>query len=77
MSKHTLDNIALLTEEKYDKLLWHHTPLTDFWHIGHGISNHLERLDIHDMYDLAHYNQDILFKEFGINAEYMIDYKMR
>ena len=26
------------------------------------------------MYDLAHYNQDILYKEFGINAEYMIDH---
>lgn len=74
MAKHAPDNIALLTEEKYKKLLWHYTPLTDFWHIGHGISHHLERLDIHDMYDLAHYNQDILYKEFGINAEYMIDH---
>ena len=28
------------------------------------------------MYDLAHYNQDILYKEFGINAEYMIDHAL-
>lgn len=74
MAKHEPDCIALLTEKKYQHLLWHHQPLTDFWHIGHGISNHLERLGIHDMYDLAHYNQDILYKEFGINAEYMIDH---
>lgn len=74
MAKHTSDNIALLTEKSYQRYLWHHTPLTNFWHIGHGISNHLERLGIHDMYDLAHYNQDILYKEFGINAEYMIDH---
>ena len=74
MAKHTPDNIALLTEKSYQRYLWHHTPLTDFWHIGHGISNHLERLGIHDMYDLAHYNQDVLYKEFGINAEYMIDH---
>lgn len=74
MAKHEKDGIALLTENKYKKLLWHHQPLTDFWHIGHGISSHLARLGINDMYDLAHYNQDILYKEFGINAEYMIDH---
>ena len=74
MAKHEKDGIALLTENKYKKLLWHHQPLTDFWHIGHGISSHLARLGIDDMYDLAHYNQDILYKEFGINAEYMIDH---
>lgn len=74
MAKHKPDCMALLTEKKYQLLLWHHTPLTDFWHIGRGISAHLERLGIHDMYDLAHYNQDILYKEFGINAEYMINH---
>ena len=76
LAKHEKDGIALLTEEKYKKLLWHHTPLTDFWHIGYGISSHLNRLGIYDMYDLAHYNQDILYKEFGINAEYMIDHAL-
>lgn len=39
------------------------------WHIQSS-----GKLGIHDMYDLAHYNQDILYKEFGINAEYMIDH---
>lgn len=34
MSKHSPSNIGWLTEEKYQKELWHHKPLTDFWQIG-------------------------------------------
>ena len=37
MSKHTVTNIGWLTESKYKKELWQHTPLTDFWQIGRGI----------------------------------------
>lgn len=74
MAKHSKDNMGILTEEMFKKYLWHHQPLTDFWHIGVGTANHLKRLGIYDMYDIAHYNQDILYKEFGINAEYIIDH---
>lgn len=73
-AKHTKDNLAFLDEEIFKATLWHHQPLTDFWHIGKGISNHLNKLGIKDMYDLAHYPEDILYKEFGINAEYLIDH---
>ena len=76
IAKHVDDNIGMLTENTYRKYLWHYTPLTDFWHIGQGISNHLNRLGIYDMYDLAHYDQKKLYKEFGINAEYMIDHAL-
>lgn len=74
LAKHQKDNIAMLNEKLYQKYLWHYLPLTDFWHIGRGISNHLSRLGINDMYDLAHYREDVLYKEFGINAEYIIDH---
>ena len=74
LSKHRADNMGLLTEQSFQKLLWHHQPLIDFWHIGRGIENHLNKLGINNLYDLAHYNQDILYKQFGINAEYMIDH---
>ena len=74
MAKHSKDNMGVLTEELFKKYLWHHQPLTDFWHIGVGIASHLQRLGINDMYALAHYNRDVLYKEFGINAEYIIDH---
>lgn len=74
MSKHSVTNIAWLDEEKYKQELWHHKPLTDFWQIGRGISNRLNKMHIYDMYDLAHYDSKKLYKEFGINAELIIDH---
>ena len=63
-----------LTEEKYQKELWHHVPLTDFWQIGSGIARRLKKYRIIDMYDLAHTNEKLLYKEFGVNAEFLIDH---
>ena len=34
--------IASLNEKTYRELLWQHTPLTDFWRIGKGISKKLQ-----------------------------------
>ena len=36
-AKHSATNVGFLDEAKYQKELWHHKPLTDFWQIGHGI----------------------------------------
>ena len=73
-AKHSVTNIGYLDEEKYKKELWHHKPLTDFWQIGHGIERRLNKLRLYDMYDVAHAEQRKLYKEFGINAEYLIDH---
>lgn len=73
-AKHSATNIGFLDEEKYKKELWHHKPLTDFWQIGHGIERRLSRLRLYDMYDVAHVEQKKLYKEFGVNAEYLIDH---
>ena len=73
-AKHSVTNIGYLDEEKYKKELWHHKPLTDFWQIGKGIERRLNRLRIFDMYDIAHTDQRKLYKEFGVNAEYLIDH---
>lgn len=73
-AKHSKDFIGWLTEEKFREKLWHHRPITDFWGISKGTEKHLERLNIFDMYDLAHASEDVLYKEFGINAELMIDH---
>ena len=60
--------------EKYKKELWHHEPLSDFWQIGKGIERRLNKMGIFDMYDIAHTTQKRLYKEFGVNAEYLIDH---
>lgn len=69
--------IAELTEESFRYELWNHRPLTDFWMTGHGTERHLNRLGIFTMGDLARFsltNEDLLFKEFGIDAELLIDH---
>ncbi len=74
LSKHSTTNIAVLDEEKYMRELWHHKPLVDFWQIGRGIERRLNKKRIFDMYDLAHFDERKLYKEFGINAEFLIDH---
>ena len=73
-AKHNVSNIGYLDEEKYKKELWHHKPLTDFWQIGKGIERRLNKMRIFDMYDIAHAETKRLYKEFGVNAEYLIDH---
>lgn len=73
-AKHIKSNIGYLDETKYKKELWHHKPLTDFWRIGKGLETRLNKLGLYDMYDIAHTDEIILYKEFGINARFLIDH---
>lgn len=73
-AKHAPDNMGYLDEDLFKQKLWHHTPITDFWMIGPGTARRLEMLGIYDMYGIAHYKEEILYKVFGINAEYLIDH---
>ena len=73
-AKHRSDRIGYLTEEKFKKELWHHKPITDFWGISTGIEKRLKNHGIEDMFDLAHFDEDALYKEFGVNAELLIDH---
>lgn len=75
--------IAELDEMSYRRLLWRHRPLTDFWRIGRGYAKKLEANGLHTMGDIArcsvgaetdYYNEDLLYKLFGINAELLIDH---
>lgn len=58
--------IAELDEESFRYLLWDHKPLTDFWQTGPGTVRRLEKHGIH--------LPEILYKEFGIDAEILIDH---
>ena len=73
-AKHVKTHIGILDEESYKKTLWHHTPLTDFWQIGRGIAKRLDYLGIRDMEGIAKADPKVLYKEFGINAEFLIDH---
>lgn len=75
--------IAELDEMSYRKLLWAHRPLTDFWRVGHGYAKKLEANGLFTMGDIARcslggenefYNEELLYKMFGVNAELLIDH---
>ena len=88
MAKHAYPDengvrIAFLDEMTYRKYLWDHRPLTDFWRVGHGYAKKLAEQGIYTMGDIArcsigkekeYYNEELLYKLFGINAELLIDH---
>ena len=74
MAKHAPDRIGLLTEESYRKLLWDHQPLSDFWQVSTGTIQRLSKHGIYTMKEITECDENILYKEFGINAELLIDH---
>ena len=75
--------VAELDDRSYRRLLWGHRPLTDFWRVGRGYANKLERQGLMTMGDIArcsigkasdYYNEDLLYRMFGVNAELLIDH---
>lgn len=73
-AKHASDFIGELDEEKYIQTMWDYRPLTDFWRIGTGTQERLEKMGIRTMRDIARYSEDKLYKVFGIDAELLIDH---
>ncbi len=88
VAKHILPDedgvrVAQLDEQSYRRVLWAHRPLTDFWRIGKGYAKKLEAHGLYTMGDIARcslgkpqdfYNEALLYKLFGINAELLIDH---
>ena len=88
MAKHVAPDengvrIAELDEMSYRRQLWAHRPLTDFWRVGRGYAKKLEAIGIYTMGDIAkcsigkpseYYNEELLYRMFGINAELLIDH---
>lgn len=75
--------IAELDEMSYRRLLWDHRPITDFWRVGKGYAKSLEAQGLYTMGDVAkcsvgdinsYYNESLLYKLFGVNAELLIDH---
>lgn len=74
--------IAALDERSYRQTLWSHRPLTDFWRVGRGYARKLEAKGLYTMGDIARcslggpdefYNEDLLYRMFGVQAELLID----
>lgn len=74
MAKHVPDHIGVLDERIFRERLWHHRPITDFWNVGPGIARRLEKYGVRDLHGVAHMDENILYKEFGINAQFLIDH---
>lgn len=75
--------IASLDEMTYRRELWSHRPLTDFWRVGKGYAKKLEENGLYTMGDIARcsvgkaderYNEELLYRLFGVNAELLIDH---
>ena len=69
--------IAELDEMSYRKTLWEHRPITDFWRVGKGYAKRLADRGLFTMGDVARcsvYNEDVLYKMLGVNAELLIDH---
>lgn len=73
-AKHSDDRVGFLNEEEFKKRIWHHKPITDIWNIGEGTAKRLEKYGIYDLYGVAHADEKKLYKEFGVNAEFLIDH---
>ncbi len=73
-AKHSPDFIGELDEETYQKTLWNHRPLTDFWRVGTGTVNRLASVGIMTMGDIARADEDLLYHLFGVDAELLIDH---
>ena len=75
--------IAQLDEQSFREKLWAHRPITDFWRVGQGYARKLEKVGLFTMGDIAKcslggsdefYNEELLYKLFGKNAELLIDH---
>lgn len=74
LAKLALDNAAKkqapwIATWDYDNIqntLWKIPKLTDFWGIGGRTAEKLERMGIHSIHDLAHYDVNVLRQRFGI-----------
>ena len=74
VAKHVPEHIGILTEELYQKYLWKHRPLTDFWNVGRGTAARLAKYGVFDMEGITELPEDLLYKEFGVKAEFLIDH---
>ena len=73
-AKKTEDGIGYLDPDIFCATVAYHRPITDIWNIGSGIAARLERFGVYDLAGVARLPEEVLYREFGVNAEYLIDH---
>ncbi len=68
-AKHSRSMIAFWHYIDVPDTIWRIPKLEDIWGINTRTANHLRRLGINNMYELAHSDPAILKKEFGVIGE--------
>lgn len=74
LAKHAPQGIGVLNEDLFKEKLWHHQPITDIWQIGKGIAGRLHKYGVVDLHGITTVPEDRWYKEFGVNAELLIDH---
>ena len=74
LAKHAPQGIGILNEELFKEKIWHHQPITDIWQIGRGIASRLHKYGVVDLHGITTVPEERWYKEFGINAELLIDH---
>ncbi|WP_367268805.1 DNA repair protein [uncultured Adlercreutzia sp.] len=73
-AKHAPDGIGELDDASFRRDIWPHRPITDIWNIGPGIARRLAKYRVFDLRGVTEMDPDVLYGEFGVNAEYLIDH---
>ena len=74
LAKHAPQGIGILNEKLFKEKIWHHQPITDIWQIGSGIASRLHKYGVVDLHGITTVPEERWYKEFGINAELLIDH---
>lgn len=61
--------IALWDYKDVPEKLWTLKPISEMWGISRGFETRLNKLGLYTVYDVAHYNKDMLIEKFGILGE--------
>ena len=73
-AKHAADRIGYLDQARFEQTIQMHRPITDIWNIGPGIAKRLAKYAVYDLRGVCEMSESTLYREFGVNAEYLIDH---
>lgn len=64
-------NIAKITKEDIPDKIWNIAPINRVWGIGKSLMKKLNNMGIFNIYDLAHYDPNILQKRLGVMGKHL------
>ena len=74
LAKHDPQGIGWLDEPRFLKVCSNLRPLSQFWMISEGTEQRLAKHGIFDMEGIRNADEGLLYDEFGVNAELLIDH---